>query len=156
MAANEVKIPEKKRYNVVALASDGSNVRNWMLRFQNMLHTHGLNHMRTEHYAMYVRARATLAINIKAQAERDIKMSRAEHAANDRNAGHIDVKTEDVAAKKSARKATTRTSDKDKEKAEEEAAKEIKGQVSEQVSARSHTNAQRERQRGVRVRLRWR
>jgi hypothetical protein len=135
MAANE-KISEKKRYNVVALAIEGSNVRTWMRSCNNMFHMHQLNHLATEHYAMYVRARETMSIHIKTQAERDIKEMRAEHAANDRNAGHIEVKTEDGAAKKSNRK-----------KAEDEAAKDTKDMVSEQVSARAHKRKKKEEKR---------
>ena len=78
MVAND-KIPEKKRYNVVALASDGGNVRTWMLSFKNMLHMHQLNHMNTERYGMYVRSRETLSISIKALAERDIKQAGLQH-----------------------------------------------------------------------------
>lgn len=137
MAANE-KISEKKRYNFVALASDGGNVRTWMLGFNNMLHMNQLNHMCTEHYAMYVRARETLSINIKAQAERDIKEMRVEHAANDRNAGHIEVKTENGAATRSS---------KGKSKDGIEEAKENKDLVSAQVSALAQKRRKREEKR---------
>jgi hypothetical protein len=150
MAAND-KISEKKRYNVVALASDGNNVRTWMLSFNNMLHMHQLNHMSTEHYSMYVRARETLSINIKAQAERDIKQRRVEHAANDRNAGHIDVKTEDGATTREMLKsnisATTREMLKKQLQAEEEAAEETKELVSEQVNARARARRKKEDKR---------
>jgi hypothetical protein len=138
MAANE-KISEKKRYNFVALASDGGNVRTWMLGFNNMLHMNQLNHMCTEHYAMYVRARETLSINIKAQAERDIKEMRVEHAANDRNAGHIEVKTENGAVTRSKVKLDGI------EEAKE--AKENKDLVSAQVSALAQKRRKREEKR---------
>jgi hypothetical protein len=140
MAANE-KISEKKRYNVVALASDGSNVRTWMLSFNNMLHMHQLNHLATEHYAMYVRARETMSINIREQVERDILQTRAAQAANDRVAGHTEVKTDGGAA--------TRSKGKKKKKAgaEEEADEDINDQVSAQVSARAQTRRKGEEKR---------
>jgi hypothetical protein len=140
MAANK-KISEKKRYNVVALTSDGSNVRTWMLSFNNMLHMYQLNHMCTEPFAMFVRARDTLSINIniRQQAERDIKQMRAEHPANDRIAGYIEVKTEDGVATRS------RVKIQDEEASKE--AKDTKVEVSAQVSARAQTRKKREDKR---------
>jgi hypothetical protein len=135
----EVKNQTKERYTIVTLASDGSNVRAWMISFVNMLHMHQLNHLATEHYSMYVHARETMSLNIKAQAERDIKEERAERAANDRYAGATEVKTNVGASKKASKK-------KDKG-AEEKAADDTKELVSAQVSAHTHKRKKREEKR---------
>ena len=143
MVANE-QINEKKRYNVVALASDGSNVRTWMLSFKNMLHMHQLNHMCTEHYAMYVHARETLAINIKAQAERDIKAARTEYAANDRVAESAQVKIEAAGPKLRKPKKGSKEPTEEELKDEEEKEKE---EVRQRVSALAHKRAKKEDKR---------
>ena len=81
MVATIKSIEETKRRTIIALASNGANVRAWEAGFLSALQIEGQSHFMVADYSRSVPAHKTLALSVEVQVGRAIKAGRTKYAA---------------------------------------------------------------------------
>jgi len=81
MVATRNSTEEAKRRTIIALTSNGANVRAWEVAFQATLQIENQSHFLLPEYSIPVPAHLTLALSVEVQMSRAIKASRSKEAA---------------------------------------------------------------------------